>query len=48
MKKLVIANWKMNGDINKINADLNYYANMHDTNKENVVLALPYLYLVWA
>ncbi len=48
MKKLVIANWKMNGDISKINADLSYYANLPDTNKENVILALPYIYLVWA
>ncbi|RTL01091.1 MAG: triose-phosphate isomerase [Proteobacteria bacterium] len=48
MKKLVIANWKMNGDLNKINADLGYYANLPDTNGSNVILALPYIYIVWA
>jgi len=48
MSKLVIANWKMNGDLNKVNADLSYYANHIATNKSNVILALPYLYIVWA
>jgi triosephosphate isomerase len=48
MKKLIIANWKMNGELNKVNADLSYYANLPETNKPNVVLALPYLYIVWA
>lgn len=48
MSKLIVANWKMNGDLNKINADLSYYANHPSTNKSNVVLALPYLYIVWA
>lgn len=48
MGKLIIANWKMNGDLNKINADLSYYANLPATNKSNVVLALPYIYIVWA
>lgn len=48
MKKLIVANWKMNGDLNKINADLSYYANLPSTNKSNVILALPYIYMVWA
>lgn len=48
MNKLVIANWKMNGDLNKVNSDLSFYANHIATNKANVVLALPYLYIVWA
>ncbi len=48
MEKLIVANWKMNGDLKKVNADLSYYANTPETNKPNVVLALPYLYIVWA
>ncbi|MEN9947135.1 MAG: triose-phosphate isomerase [Pseudomonadota bacterium] len=48
MNKLIIANWKMNGELSKINADLSYYAHLPATNKANVVLALPYLYIVWA
>lgn len=48
MGKLIIANWKMNGELSKINTDLSYYANLPATNKANVVLALPYLYIVWA
>jgi triosephosphate isomerase len=48
MGKLIVANWKMNGALAKINADLSYYAHSADTNKSNVILALPYLYLVWA
>lgn len=48
MTKLVVANWKMNGDTSKISADLNYYAHVSETNKSNVILALPYIYLVWA
>lgn len=48
MKKLIVANWKMNGELSKVNADLSYYAKLSETNKPNVVLALPYLYIVWA
>lgn len=48
MGKLVIANWKMHGDFKKINEDLSYYARTPQTNKPNVILALPYLYIVWA
>lgn len=48
MKKLIVANWKMNGELSKVNADLSYYAQLSETNKPNVVLALPYLYIVWA
>lgn len=48
MDKLILANWKMNGELSKINTDLSYYANLPATNKANVILALPYLYIVWA
>lgn len=48
MEKMIIANWKMNGELHKINADLGYYASLPETNKPNVILALPYLYIVWA
>ena len=48
MEKLIVANWKMNGELSKVNSDLSYYASLAQTNKPNVVLALPYLYLVWA
>lgn len=47
MEKIVVANWKMNGGLSKINADLSYYASSTVTNKPNVILALPYLYIVW-
>ena len=45
MAKLIIANWKMNGDSSKINHDIEYYQNMPVTNQKNVVLALPYSYI---
>ncbi len=48
MRKLIVGNWKMNGELAKINADLGHYAHLPQTNKANVVLALPYLYIVWA
>ncbi len=48
MAKLIVGNWKMNGALAKINTDLSYYAHAVHTNKANVILALPYLYLVWA
>jgi triosephosphate isomerase len=48
MSKLIIANWKMNGELSKVNSDLSYYASCPATNKANVILALPYIYIVWA
>lgn len=44
-KKLIIANWKMNGSIEKIIADLNVYAQNLDLSNHDIVLALPYPYL---
>lgn len=44
-KKLIVANWKMNGSIAKVQDDLNLYQLNKATNKENVVIALPYIYL---
>lgn len=43
--KLIVANWKMNGDFEKVKSDLCLYANNAITNQANVVLALPYIYL---
>jgi|LauGreDrversion4_2_1035121.scaffolds.fasta_scaffold137850_1 triosephosphate isomerase len=48
VEKLIVANWKMNGELSKVNADLGYYAHLPQTNKSNIILALPYLYIVWA
>lgn len=45
MSKLIVANWKMNGNINKIKADLITYAKTLSTNQSTVVLAIPTLYL---
>lgn len=44
-KKLIIANWKMNGSVAKVDQDLAFYASHVDTNQANVVLALPTVYL---
>jgi triosephosphate isomerase len=44
-KKLIVANWKMNGNIDKVIHDLNLYQASNITNAENVVIALPSLYL---
>lgn len=46
--KLIVANWKMNGSIEKIRSDLSVYAVNSITNQSNVVLALPYMYLMCA
>lgn len=45
MDKLIVANWKMNGNSAKVAEDLALYALNPATNKPNVVLALPVLYL---
>ena len=45
MKKLIVANWKMNGDIHKLAHDLNEYINNSITNSPNVILALPAVFL---
>jgi triosephosphate isomerase len=44
-KKLIIANWKMNGSSEKIANDLKIYSLNKITNSANVVIALPALYL---
>lgn len=41
MKKLIVANWKMNGNIHKLACDLNEYINNPKTNADNIVLGLP-------
>ncbi|MDD3266053.1 MAG: triose-phosphate isomerase [Burkholderiales bacterium] len=46
--KLIVANWKMNGNIKKVQSDLYLYANNDITNQTNIVLALPYIYLIGA
>lgn len=48
MKKLIVANWKMHGSRNKIQQDLAYYATTPATNQENVIFALPTIYLAEA
>lgn len=45
MKKLIVANWKMHGNHNKIVEDITNYANNAITNQANVVLALPVIYI---
>lgn len=45
MKKLIIANWKMNGSCAKLKNDLACYVKNRYSNKSNVVLALPNIYL---
>jgi triosephosphate isomerase (TIM) len=47
-KKLIVANWKMNGSQDKIEQDLSFYKNNQITNQQNVVLALPDPYLAAA
>jgi triosephosphate isomerase len=44
-KKLIVANWKMNGSIAKIEHDLSVYKTNALTNSPNVVFALPMPYL---
>ncbi|MFN8769857.1 MAG: triose-phosphate isomerase [Neisseriaceae bacterium] len=48
MSKLIVANWKMNGSIKKINNDLNYYLNNMTTNRQNIVFAFPFTYIAYA
>lgn len=43
--KLIVANWKMNGNIKKIEDDLKFYVNNKMTNRVNVVIAAPSVYL---
>ncbi len=45
MRKLIIANWKMNGNISKIKHDLESYAQNPITNQDNIIFALPYVFL---
>lgn len=44
-QKLIVANWKMNGSVDKVVHDLSLYAQNNTTNKDNIVLALPSIYL---
>jgi triosephosphate isomerase len=48
MSKLIIANWKMNGNIQQIENDLSVYAQTYPVNNTQVVLALPSIYLYQA
>lgn len=48
MKSLIVANWKMNGSLSKIDEDLAVYAANPITNRSNVVLAVPYVFLAAA
>lgn len=48
MKKLVIANWKMNGSLTKVEEDIKSYLSNSITNQENVILSLPSVYLSFA
>ncbi|HMT02574.1 MAG TPA: triose-phosphate isomerase [Burkholderiales bacterium] len=45
MAKLIVANWKMNGSFTKIEEDLRTYLQNTTTNANNVVFALPNVYL---
>lgn len=45
MKKLIIANWKMNGNIEKVAHDLENYELNPITNQDNIIFALPYIFL---
>ncbi|MDQ5921531.1 MAG: triosephosphate isomerase [Pseudomonadota bacterium] len=45
MSKLIVANWKMNGSVNQVKADLAAYSASQSTNQPGVVLALPQVYL---
>jgi triosephosphate isomerase (TIM) len=45
VSKIVVANWKMNGDINKIVQDLDYFLKHPQVNRENTILALPLPFL---
>ncbi len=45
MSKLIVANWKMNGSLDKITGDLSFYSNNSSTNNSSVILAIPSIYL---
>ncbi len=45
MNKLFVANWKMNGNTDKVIVDLKAYIANAYTNCANVIFALPYVYL---
>jgi triosephosphate isomerase len=47
-KKLIVANWKMNGTTEKIANDLSAYSSSEITNMANVIIALPAPYLYQA
>lgn len=45
MKKIIIANWKMYGNTEKVVSDIQKYVADLTTNATNVILALPFVYL---
>jgi len=47
-KKLIVANWKMNGTSEKIANDLSAYGSSEITNRANVLIAVPAPYLYQA
>ena len=46
--KLFVANWKMNGSMDKIEHDFKLYLNSSTTNQKSVVFALPFIYIAYA
>ena len=44
MTKLIVANWKMNGSINKITTDITRYSITKQISNPRVVLAVPHIY----
>lgn len=48
MSKLIVANWKMNGSLDKINSDLGSYLSNNTINQANVVFAFPAIYTCYA
>lgn len=48
MTKLIVANWKMNGSISKVQHDINTYLTSKVTNQSNVIIALPNVFLAEA
>ncbi|MBY0379968.1 MAG: triose-phosphate isomerase [Burkholderiales bacterium] len=45
--KLFVANWKMNGSMDKIEQDFKLYLNSTKTNQTNVVFAIPLIYIAY-
>ncbi len=45
MQRLIVANWKMHGSLNKVKHDLKIYAENPITNNSHVVISLPSVFL---